>query len=248
MILHVGLHKAASTYLQAEVFPSLRGVQYVPKALLSEKIVLKRSHLVISSEAALGRPYPIAESFDEAELCSKVALFCATDILIVRREFASWITSLYLQSVNEGWSWTFRQFLLRNISKLETWRDVGDKNFAFALRDGVRVHVLCYEDLRDHPQKFASELSLVMGEPIHLSNLSRRNSSIKGVATLRAYRLLNWVIGRGKRRRVAIALGLSPRKLMRGRLGLILEALPQQRFNDYTSKVWEEFKNKHCGY
>ncbi|RMG36998.1 MAG: hypothetical protein D6720_03875 [Gammaproteobacteria bacterium] len=149
-LIHIGLPKCASTFLQRcwradsrislayhELAPIIGLARQKghegrppPRALTPPRLTLPphvpgRQSLVLSHEA-LSNAY-INERADESRIACfqqwaaalTKAAFPKARILIVTREPASWILSIYNQAVKQGGTDTFRQFLRRESTFLE---------------------------------------------------------------------------------------------------------------------------------
>lgn len=177
VFLHVGLGKAASTYLQQKVFPRLRGVRYIPR----------RRYARAAEIIAAGPPgkYLVSREFG-LEFERKVSEFAqrcptASPIIVLRRH-DEWIASQFRRYVKNGWHRSFEAFFDRE-------RDVGlwkrsDLEFFAKLRlleaqFGRPPLVLFHEVLRHEPLRFIDSLADHMGarwdqrrvslDPVHRS-------------------------------------------------------------------------------
>jgi hypothetical protein len=105
IFFHVGLARAASTYLQHKVFPHLQGVHYIPP-----QHYRRAPHLIAATTAPT---YLVSREFDQrlAWAAQQWAhVFPETRIILVLRRPDRWIASRYRQFVKNGNSLRFPEF------------------------------------------------------------------------------------------------------------------------------------------
>lgn len=102
---HVGLGKVASTYLQQEVFPNLKGITYISPRKY------RQSKQIISSHSA-GR-FLVSREFDvqlKEELEWFTRHFSNVKVIIFFRRHDSWLLSQYKRYIKNGWYRGFSSF------------------------------------------------------------------------------------------------------------------------------------------
>ncbi|MBN4061727.1 hypothetical protein JYU20_00835 [Bacteroidales bacterium AH-315-I05] len=103
---HVGLGKAASTYLQYKVFPKLKGIHYI------QRTSYKKSKKIIAR--ANSDKYLVSREFDR-QLEDEVRWFSSfcpeARVIIIFRRHDSWIASQYRRHVKNGNSYSFSEFI-----------------------------------------------------------------------------------------------------------------------------------------
>jgi hypothetical protein len=183
VFFHVGLGRAASTYLQNRIFPKLNGIRYIHRDRYRAfpKIIdrSRRTRFLISREAALRLESRLRE-FAEYRRDGKV-------ILVLRRH-DQWIASHYRRYVKNGGSHPFERFLDLDGSHPDLWgRD--DLDFMKMIRLAEHYFdtpplVLFQEELTNNLERFIARLTVFTGttcdtakinpNPIHRSYSDQR--------------------------------------------------------------------------
>lgn len=124
IIVHIGLHKTASTFLQTQFFPFLDNAEYLNLTGTFNdigKMNLQEKNLVISNEAFSGLPwnekwqrglkndYSWIETFELSVRNLKI-LFPEATIVIVFRQHGDLLVSLYKQYIQQGGVLRFSDF------------------------------------------------------------------------------------------------------------------------------------------
>ena len=105
-IIHVGVHKTGSTYLQECVFPKLEGVCYCYKDKITPVINPK---VVLMSNEEWSRSLPHRDN----QLLTLLALkqsYPNAKIIIEIREFEPWFKSCYSQYIRAGGYMSYKQY------------------------------------------------------------------------------------------------------------------------------------------
>ena len=160
--IHVGLGKAASTFLQYNVFPKLKGIYYIQRTRFrkSVRIVYRGKH----------KKYLISGELDNRIIENYLkemtpALSHARPIVILRRH-DSWIASQYKRYVKNGYPYLFHEFI-----DMENNRGYWKKEELYFM-DEIRILetyfdykplVLFYDDLKKDPRKFVDRLVRYIG-------------------------------------------------------------------------------------
>lgn len=202
-IVHVGLHKTGSTWLQKYVFPSVRGAIFgndqVFATLLrnmtsnepfhekafraaiegtADKVLLSRESL------AAGSPWGTLDADTNADKLARVAPDAR--IILFTRERSSLTRALYAQYVHEGGYYSRDVFERKVLSgdyldfeaTVERWRKRFD-----------RVLLLRHEELRDDPGACLQKIGDFADIRLWLPETCRTNVSLRGwrLHTLRAW-------------------------------------------------------------
>lgn len=177
IFFHVGLGKAASTYLQYSVFPFFEDIHYI------QRTRYKHTKAIVGEEKH--KRYLVSREFDR-QLKSEVEHFAkdfprARTIIIFRRH-DSWIASQYRRFLKNGNPWSFQEFFdIENDNG--QWKQE-ELNF-FGKIQTLEKHfetpplVLFYEDMRKGPIAFFRRIADFCGasfDPKHI-DLSKRHSS-----------------------------------------------------------------------
>lgn len=165
-ILHAGLHKSGSTFLQKTGFSALAGVNYLGGFNLAGYLKNGPDDAsrvpLISSEACLGFPNPVTNGPNFRRLDYLMDLLSISHVILVERNFDSWVRSLYFQVLKEGGTASFDDWLAANTG-LDKWRDVvGDLRQRLAARQ-VQLLVLSQEQLFSDRDGFVARLCEFVG-------------------------------------------------------------------------------------
>lgn len=205
-IVHIGLHKTASTWLQHSVFPHISGARYVNfdpvfKALsyqicwgdqiygnamvgaledVGERILLSREAF------AAGHPMGVTSADVIADRLAR--LLPGASILLVRRQPASLLDSLYSQYVKKGGHVSKDHFArhLVNHDYLDL-RKI-EERYRSRFQD---VMVLDYEDLRRDPAEWLRQIEQFADVSLPVAPTDRSNVSINGGWRRETLRLWN---------------------------------------------------------
>ncbi|MCB0630479.1 MAG: sulfotransferase [Lewinella sp.] len=167
-ILHIGLMKTGSTFLQTRVFPNLEGIRYFHG---SDSFYRSRSFskgplgkVLISNEGFTGSWYKERElnlnyfdKFTQA-LDNIREYFNDPKIIVVFREPSSFIKSSYKQYLNEGGTASWEEFIIENDAHLEQFKF---SKYIKLLLNKVELDnllILNYDQLRKNPMQFVEEM------------------------------------------------------------------------------------------
>jgi len=228
---HAGFHKTGSTFLQSVFFPKLENVVFIQRLDLAKirNICDQDTSILFSSEAACGYPYPLAEKFSTERLESNLEITQCEKVILVSREFNSWVLSLYFQSLNERFSWSLEEFLSQNRQNLLTWKCAPKAIAQMCQQHGVDLLLIDYSDLRREQIKTLQRISdFIDGsafDPADIADKGRNNISRYGILTIKVYRVLNRMLDNRLGRGLERFKRKLPRKLIQGGLGAMLDRL-----------------------
>jgi hypothetical protein len=175
---HVGMGKAASTFLQYSIFPEFKGVHYI------QRTRYKRAPKIIS--AGKHKKYLLSGELDNRLFENYVSDFSAkfpeTKTFIVLRRHDSWIASQYRRYLKNGYALNFKEFFdLSCDSGFWKQKDLYFFPLIQILEKYFRYKplVLFYEDLRNNPEEFIRRIGDYTGAvyDIRQFDLTRRHSS-----------------------------------------------------------------------
>lgn len=208
-VLHAGFHKTGSSFLQSEFFPKLKNVLFIQKLDLARVRLLsdQDTSIIFSNEATCGYPYPLTEEFSTARL----------------------------QTLNEKYSWSLEEFISQNRKYLLTWKEA-PKAIAKLCQDrGTKLLVIEQSDLYKDQGKTLQKISaFIDGSTFDAADIRcqvRSNVSRYGTTTIRVYRMLNCLLDNRLGRGLQRVVRRSPRKLIQGRPGAILDRLSSTRLS-----------------
>lgn len=175
---HVGMGKAASTFLQYNVFPRFRNIHYI------QRTKYRRSIRIISREKH--QKYLVSGELDnrlfEKYIKEFSSVFPETKTMIILRPHDSWIASQYRRYIKNGNPWKFHEFFdLKHDQGYWKQADL----FFFPLIKILEQYftykpfVLFYDDLRNDPEEFIDKIANYMGVGYDMNkiNISRRHTS-----------------------------------------------------------------------
>ncbi|HCK76307.1 MAG TPA: hypothetical protein DHW07_04105 [Gammaproteobacteria bacterium] len=159
---HVGLGKAASTYLQSKVFPKLKDIRYVPRDRYRgyQKLIERTQdqRYLISREAA----YRLNQRLDEF-----AAFRADARVILVLRRHDRWIASHYRRYLKNGGSMDFERYADLDSSTPPIW---GEQQMRFMpmiktieSRFGAPPLVLFHEDFKTDPFSLVDQICAFTG-------------------------------------------------------------------------------------
>jgi hypothetical protein len=170
IFFHVGLARAASTYLQHKVFPYLQGVHYIPPNRYR-----RYQHIIASTHAAR---YLVSREFDQRLACESqkfAQLFPEARIIMVLRRSDRWIASRYRQLVKNGHGLSFQEFFDIDHDR-GLWKINAASMFAkIKIVETYFRHkplVLFHEDLATAPFDFFDKIARFMGSTYNRERIS----------------------------------------------------------------------------
>jgi len=218
-LVHVGLHKTGSTWLQQHVFPHLRGFVFgnhdpVLGALLGNllhadddgflgdalTVAVDRyesagRRLLLSHEALAGTLWATGDSAERTARRLASTMPNARVLLLTRNQ-PEMLLAVYAQYVNEGGTRSFERFLAGDragpqFEPASLEYDVLVELYR-SLFGKTRVWVFPYERLRADPGTFYDELRRLYGAEPSVDSRRRVNVSLSpaGLAALRAWNRL----------------------------------------------------------
>jgi hypothetical protein len=178
IFFHVGTGKAASTFLQYNVFPKFKNIHYIQRTQYRRavKIISKGKH---------GR-YLVSGELDnrlfENYIREFASYFPETKTIIILRKHDSWIASQYKRYVKNGNPWSFNEFF--DIENDQGFWKQQDLYFfpMISILEKYFNHkplVLFYDGLRADPEKFIGKIGDFVGADYDISRIdySHKHSS-----------------------------------------------------------------------
>lgn len=114
LIIHIGLHKTGSSFLQHCVFPKLKGVNYIykPNHPLYVPILASRINLMSDEEISQSMPHQQNDFIMIDKLHNQ---YPDAKIIIGVRQPISWLKSCYAQYIKTGGILTFGDYCVKYI-------------------------------------------------------------------------------------------------------------------------------------
>lgn len=212
IFFHVGLGKVASTFLQHNFFPYLKGIYYLPtnKYRYSKRLIpgIESSRILVSRE------------FDvqlEKQLQWFTSTFPTPQVIILLRRHDDWIASQYRRFVKNGYFSSFEKFIdFEKDSGFWKQKDLYYYPMLVLIEKYTKKRpiVLFYDDLMHDPENFLRTMASHVGASFKNEEISyarvHTSFSDKQLKVLRAFtsrfirkmppryhsRLKNWLIFR----------------------------------------------------
>lgn len=191
IIIHIGLHKTATTFLQKDIFPYVRGYNFIYYFDFKKSYKYSKK-IIISDETLSGTPFFNKDPNVRFDIAGKLKLlFPEARILLVLREKEGWVKSLYGEYVRKGGYCSFNTFK-KNFNK--GWLEY-HKYIDYLKNTFNDLYVCYYEDLRFNHYKFVKNICFWIGvKPPKYKNVVRRKGFTKN--QLLVVRSINFIIPR----------------------------------------------------
>jgi len=161
VVLHIGLHKTATTFLQLNVWPAIYGmggwkrpkVEKFLREIGSARLPAMVSQENLSGVLAPRRP---GESWDrfQSTMDAAVRRDPPPEILMVVRPHADWLRSAYLDRLKRGYRGTARDYVAKFSSKDLSWH----RRAVYLADRFPKVTVLSYDELVRSPERFLGKV------------------------------------------------------------------------------------------
>jgi len=167
---HVGLGKTGTTFLQYQVFPQFKGIEYIQRTRY--KNVKK---IIVATKA---NKYLVSREFDqqfEVEVKKFAETFPDTTTILVLRRHDSWLASQYRRAVKNGFTYTFNEFIdLKNDTGFFKIKDLTYYSMILLLEKHFtkKPIVLFYEDMKKEPKIFIENLAKQLGVTVNVNRLN----------------------------------------------------------------------------
>lgn len=238
-IVHIGMPRAASTFFQKAFFPFVKGFRYVgvdntqysehfQKLLYQDESLYRAGHvsaaietyrdanLILSNELFVGQSLYMAGTNRSRTAERLAALFPDAEILLVLRNQADLLQSLYAIGVYSGHTMPPKDFVRfatapseinhplyptfapAEITELYTYTHL----IALYQRLFKKVHVLLYEDFAENPEAFlaslAQKLDFSLPENTQLGQKVNRSLSARQLYFIKILNRWKPLINRGR--------------------------------------------------
>jgi len=192
-IIHVGLHKTGTTWIQRELFDTQQKYQVVYEPV-DYTMLHDGRPLLISYEGLSGCPYywqyPKGVNVREQIARNLHHMFPDARILLGTRNIDSWVKSLYSQAVKSGEVCLYDEFQHRLHTINKQFLDI-DKYITVLCELFEEVHLYKFEMLQENPNEFVSDICRFLDIPIPSSlDFKPRNKKLTP-HQLQMYRQLN---------------------------------------------------------
>jgi len=169
IVIHIGLHKTGTTFLQTEVFPKIPNINYQTKVDLATKVEEGKINL-FSDENLDGGSYRLFNTVEQRYTILKNLhrLYPNAKIILCLRDRDKWLKSAYKQYVVAYKSCSFKEYKNR--------LDKDFLNYSMYVKrlDYLwvnNVYVCTFEDLQKNPKQFVKGICDFIGvEPPEFEN------------------------------------------------------------------------------
>ena len=170
VFFHVGLGKTATTYLQYQFFPKLRGIHYI------QRTRYPKAHKIIAKDSS--SRHLLSREFDQ-QLQEEIEKFAAhypdTRAIVVFRRHDGWIASQYRRFAKNGIQIPFEEFF--DIEKdAGLWKHADlDYRAKLSIIENTfsrKPLVLFYEDMRENPYAFFDQFASAVGATYQRDQIS----------------------------------------------------------------------------
>jgi len=184
IIIHIGLHRTGTTFLQKEIFEKVKNINYIFDDSI-HRIELKEGINLISNEGlSLSMPHSLQHR--EQVLDNLQKMFPNARILIGLRKRETWLKSCYYRYILSRGKLTYQEYLEKyanNILDFDSYLKDIQKRFG-------EIYIYHYEDLRMKPTRTIKGICDFIGIEVPWYLIVKRNASLKE-HQLNALRILN---------------------------------------------------------
>lgn len=187
LIIHIGLHKTGSSFLQHCVFPKIKGINYIykPENPLFVPILASRKNLMSDEEISRSMPHK-DNTFKIINKLHKT--YPNAKIIVGIRDCRSWFKSCYAQYVKTGGSMMINEYYAAHCHSMMI-----PTSYALRLRAMWKnVFVYTHEDLITHPYDVVCSMCRFMGVEEPEYTVRKINVSLKG-SQVETWRKINKV-------------------------------------------------------
>lgn len=166
IVIHLGLHKTGTSFLQAEVFQRIKNVNYIGMLRYGTKIYDNKLNIISDEELSVNPHLPPCHgNYLDSEQRTVIAkrlhsIFPEAKIILGIRNKDTWLRSVYSQYVKGGGVHNFDSF----VSNVFDHHFLDFESYIDCLK-GLFNEVLIYrfEDLKQDPNSFVSNICDFIG-------------------------------------------------------------------------------------
>ena len=174
LIIHIGLHKTGSSFLQHCVFPKLKGVNYIykPENPLFAPILASRINLMSDEEISMSMPHKQGKFKGLWELQKQ---YPDAKIIIGIRKHGSWFYSCYAQYIKTGGYLNQDRYYLK-------YPHISPEEYYLLLKTMWKnIYIYWHEDLINNRATIVRGICEFIGVPVPEYNNRKINVSLKHV-------------------------------------------------------------------
>lgn len=222
VILHIGLHKTGTTYLQRHYFAGIPGVAYWNDKEFNRKLLTEKlpDSLLISNEIFSGYPFQTYSTTFKQAIKNLKSIFPNGHIIVVFRKHGDFLLSLYKQYVSQGGTLSLDKFYYeKGVIKDE---DLDFSRRIKLLKENFeKVDILNFEQFKIEGRKYYDRYFIEQGfgKSICSEPKGRPNESISGKKIELLRGINRFYSGVPNKIRHLLAKNhFSPRKILQSRM------------------------------
>lgn len=228
-VVHIGMHKAASTFLQQNVFPSI-GDKYFGKSYVVESAPIEELPEGIHSYENLSGHFLTGEKWEDNMYRLKQQK--AEKIILILREPYSYSESAFKQYIAQGGIYHFKKLVSMGFFKPEKFKYYEIIKDYVALFGKENVMVIDYNDFKNDNNLYVKMISEFTGYNLKILNKTSTNIGLSYYSSK-----ILWKLNR---------FGFTFKFMSRHKHRKMLKFLDRLGLNKIKRKWtdWGEFKNK----
>ena len=188
IVIHIGLHRTGTTFLQKEVFEKIENINYMFDDSLHRMSICGGTNLISNEGLSLSMPHSKTNRMQVLDNLQR--LFPAAKIILGFRERKGWLRSCYYRYVLSGGILRYQNYTYtygNNIIDMDGYeKEVNDK-----FDD---VYVYKFKDLKEKPNEVIKGICAFIGCDVPVYRNVKRNVSLD-TKQLEVLRKLNAVPG-----------------------------------------------------
>lgn len=261
IIIHIGLPKTGTTFLQNSFFNNMEDVEIIPRYANTLNLIRdsKKEILFSSFESYLYNEKE--KNLVEQALISInniKNIFNNPKIIFGYRNHVEYIKALYLQSLNEFKFWTFNDFFsLENDNSFFNKNDFLLEPIVYKLKQNFsEVYFYDLEDLKNNNEKIVNEIFSFIGSKMQFKDfeIKDENISIKTKLQFKTLKNLNKLSSFIPKTLPSLhstpfkILGITPRQIAQKHLKdipskpLVLNGYDKEKIDNYYKLDWVKVK------
>jgi len=172
VIIHIGLHRTGTTFLQKDVFEKIPNINYVFDDSLHRIKLTPGTNLISNEGLSLSMPHSLPNRIQILDLLK--ILFPEAKIIIGFREKEKWLRSCYYRYVISGGKLSFEKYLENYKSNV-----INYEQYMFELRKRFKeIYVYQFEELNKNREKTIKDICAFIGCKVPDYKVVRRNVSL----------------------------------------------------------------------
>lgn len=157
LVLHIGLHKTGTTFLQKNVYPYIKEIDFLGNKFYHTSLAKNEQQVkLLSNEGLAGSPYKHPDFFEQFKknILYFESIFNQPSYVICFREPSSFIQSIYKQHLHEGGDKSFEEFLSLSNKSFLSKEDFKFTKFVKFIESKIptdRLYIYHFDDFKTNP-------------------------------------------------------------------------------------------------